>query len=168
MSLAWMRAHAPGFNELPRADFDEITAFFWLWSFFEGTFLCERASPARFERLVQEWEADGRLTLDPVAASVAYFQARYFRDGEPTDEYFGLRLYEYGEEVQQEVRRFLSGDEMLQVALMTGLLLVIYRLRNNLMHGPKWRYRVANQLENFQHANQVLVRVMEMDGRLNR
>jgi hypothetical protein len=36
-----------------------------------------------------------------------------------------------------------------------ALLIIVYRLRNNLFHGVKWAYEIQGQLENFNHGNAV-------------
>ncbi|MEG6992810.1 hypothetical protein V1979_38690, partial [Pseudomonas aeruginosa] len=35
---------------------------------------------------------------------------------------------------------------------MLGLLMIVWRLRNNLFHGAKWAYQLRDQRENFTHA----------------
>lgn len=37
-----------------------------------------------------------------------------------------------------------------------ALLMVVYRLRNNLVHGPKWQDTFRDQHDNFRHANAFL------------
>ena len=41
--------------------------------------------------------------------------------------------------------------------MVAVILIVIYRFRNNLFHGVKWEYELRGQLDNFNHANQVLM-----------
>ena len=43
------------------------------------------------------------------------------------------------------------------------MFIVVYRIRNNLFHGMKWAYGMRGQLENFRHANAVLIKALEMD-----
>jgi hypothetical protein len=52
------------------------------------------------------------------------------------------------------------GDSMLCT------LMIVWRLRNNLFHGSKWAYQIRGQLDNFTHANAVLMKVLERYGRL--
>jgi hypothetical protein len=44
--------------------------------------------------------------------------------------------------------------------------MIVLRLRNNLFHGAKWAYGIADQRENFQHANAALMRLLEKHGEL--
>ncbi|MET4218881.1 hypothetical protein ABIB00_004102 [Bradyrhizobium sp. LB14.3] len=39
-------------------------------------------------------------------------------------------------------------------------------MRNNLFHGAKWAYGLRDQRENFTHANNVLMRLLERHGQL--
>ena len=49
---------------------------------------------------------------------------------------------------------------------MLALLMIVWRLRNNLFHGAKWAYGLRDQRENFTHANSVLMRLLERHGQL--
>src|SRR5690606_23256918 len=44
---------------------------------------------------------------------------------------------------------------------MLALLMIVWRLRNNLFHGAKCAYGLHDQRENFTHANSVLMRLLE-------
>ena len=43
-----------------------------------------------------------------------------------------------------------------------ALLIIVYRLRNNLFHGEKWNYYFKDQLGNFTHASAILMRTVEL------
>ena len=47
------------------------------------------------------------------------------------------------------------------------VLIIIYRHRNNLFHGVKWENLLAGQLDNFNHANNVLMKLIECYGGLH-
>jgi len=47
-----------------------------------------------------------------------------------------------------------------------ALLMIVWRLRNNLFHGAKWAYQLRDQRENFTQANSVLIRMLEQHGQL--
>jgi hypothetical protein len=47
------------------------------------------------------------------------------------------------------------------------VLIIIYRYHNNLFHGVKWEYLLAGQLDNFNHANNVLMKLIERYGGLH-
>jgi hypothetical protein len=56
-----------------------------------------------------------------------------------------------------------SNDPSLRVATV---FIVIFRYRNNLFHGVKWSYELADQLENFTNANKALMTALEHHGEL--
>lgn len=165
MSLEWMRQRVDGFARLPEPDYTAITTFFWLWSFFEGNNL--RSDGPRIdaiEALLDEWAAQNILNVRPFERGLTYFKARYFPERRESEHYFHLNMQRHPNH-EPLVRRVLSGGNANDRDSLLAVLLVIYRLRNNLVHGPKWRYRLEGQLGNFQHANLVLVAALELDGR---
>lgn len=56
----------------------------------------------------------------------------------------------------------LSGAREGHREILQALLLIIFRLRNNLFHGVKWQYLLHDQHGNFSHANAVLMAAIEM------
>jgi hypothetical protein len=84
---------------------------------------------------------------------------RYVADGELTYHYpySGLRKSDHPELVEAVIQG-ASNDPRDR---MLALLIVVWRLRNNLFHGAKWAYQIRSQRENFHHANAVLMRVLE-------
>lgn len=59
----------------------------------------------------------------------------------------------------ERVVRRQSQDE---AEILSAILIIVLRLRNNLFHGEKWTHGIRDQLRNFQIANQVLMAVMDM------
>jgi len=62
------------------------------------------------------------------------------------------------------VEAVLSGRENEPARSITVLLIIVYRLRNNLFHGHKWAYDLRGQLQNFTHANATLMKALEVNG----
>ena len=54
----------------------------------------------------------------------------------------------------------LSGAATDPINELTALMFIIYRLRNNLLHGTKWMYGIRGQFDNFKNANDVLMAVL--------
>ena len=46
--------------------------------------------------------------------------------------------------------------------VLKALLIIVFRLRNNFLHGEKWDYGFQGQLANFRHANDVLMFALDM------
>lgn len=58
----------------------------------------------------------------------------------------------------------LTGGTNEPAEVAAGVLIIVYRFRNNLHHGLKWAYGIQEQRENFEQSNAVLVADMEMWG----
>ena len=164
MPYRWMRKRVVGFTDLPLPARTEITGFFWLWSFFEGTHLGEEANRDSIRALARRWSDGGLLDRFPFGRELAYFQDRYFPDGQKGPRYEELN-WDRNRRDEPDVRRVLSGRPSTEELQAVALLFVIFRLRNNLVHGPKWRGNLANQRDNFRHANSFIKTALELDGR---
>lgn len=133
--------------------------FSLLWSFFEAKALNTRASASGILALTHEWASTGRLNIQSFAESFAYFQSRYFQNGEPT-KYFGdLNLR--SNDNPALVKAVLKGENTNHADGVAVLLIVVLRLRNNLFHGVKWAYGIRGQLANFTNANSALMAALE-------
>lgn len=163
-SEAWLEARAPGFRDLPDDDRRAIFDFAFLWSLFEARILEANARVDRITEKVDSWAAAGILDADLYGAELAYFRNRYFADGELTYHYpfLGLRKSDHPNLVEAVIR-CANNDPRDRVL---ALLIIVWRLRNNLFHGAKWAYEIKGQRQNFAHANAVLMRALERHGQL--
>lgn len=164
MSEHWLEAHAPGYRDLPEPDRRAIFDFAFLWSLFEAQVMANFARSDRIREKVDEWAAADTLDADDYAAELAYFRDRYFADGALTYHFphLDLRPSDHPDLVQAVIEGVNDDprDRMLT------LLMIVWRLRNNLFHGAKWAYQLRDQRENFTQANLVLMRVLEHHGQL--
>ncbi len=158
--IQWLENNIPNFKELPEPDRQAIFHFTLLWSLFEAKALETHASPPAIIALVHEWAAKNRLEVKLFEASLEYFQQRYFVDGKPTRHFGGLHLRH--NDSPGLVRAVLQGENTNASDCVAALIIVVYRLRNNLFHGIKWAYGVRNQLDNFNHANEVLMNALTL------
>jgi hypothetical protein len=51
------------------------------------------------------------------------------------------------------VERVIRGQSSGDAEIVSAVLIIVLRLRNNLFHGVKWSYGIKGQLENFRNAN---------------
>ena len=163
MSELWLEARAPGFRDLPELDRRAIFEFSFLWTLFEAQVMNNRARADRIRERIDEWTAGGTLEAELYDGELAYFRARYFADGALSYHFFhlNLRANDYPELVEAVVSGANDPRDR-----MLALLMIVWRLRNNLFHGAKWAYRIAEQRDNFTHANAVLMRLLEKYGEL--
>jgi hypothetical protein len=163
-SEAWLEARAPGFQELPEDDRRAIFDFAFLWSLFEAEIMEANARVDRITEKVDAWAAADPQEADQYDAELAYFRDRYFANGELTYHfpYLDLRKSDHPDLVEAVIQG--ANDDPRD--RMLALLMIVWRLRNNLFHGAKWAYQIKGQRENFTHANAVLMRVLERHGQL--
>mgnify|MGYP000911936127 CR=1 FL=1 len=163
--IEWLEKWEPGFKDLKPEERDAIMQFALFWGYFEAKVLDNNASSARIADAVKTWHDGEKLKkLDHFADSLAYFRQRYYENGEFThhfeDRTKGLLLRK-GDQPDL-VKAVLSGQNDDLVACVTAVLIIVYRFRNNLMHGMKWAYDIRGQQDNFLHASQVLMRAVEI------
>lgn len=156
----FLAQYVPGYAELSQPERDAISHFTLLWSAMEGLVLQSSANPTSLVEIVKTTAENGRLNVDAFQESLAYFRDRYFQDGEFTHHFDDL-LFRPRDQ-RPLVEAVLSGKDNQPVNVVAALLLIIYRLRNNLFHGAKWAYGIKGQQANFAHGAQVLMHVLEV------
>lgn len=160
----WLERHAPGFRDLPEPDRRVIYDFAILWSLFEAQVMEGRAQANRIRDRVDRWTGNGTLHADQYNGELAYFRARYYADDAFTYRFDHLHLRDRDHpEIVAAVIASADDDPRNR---MLALLMIVWRLRNNLFHGAKWAYQIREQHDNFAHANAVLMRLLEQHGEL--
>lgn len=161
-SEKWLEERAPGFQHLPEPDRRAIYDFAFLWSLFESQIMENFARADRIRERVDAWSADDTLGADLYDEELAYFRNRYIVDGALSNHfpYLDLRKSDHPELVQAVV----EGANNDPRDRMLALLMIVWRLRNNLFHGAKWAYELRDQRSNFIHANSVLMRLLDRHG----
>ena len=164
MSMEWLLANAPGFNDLTVEERSAIVDFSLLWSLFEARILNNAGNTRSIRAAVHRWHEAG--TLQPVVydAQLAYFRQRYFANGNFTHHFDHLHLRP-SDQIPL-VRSVMDGSNNDPCPRVATVFIVIFRYRNNLFHGMKWSYELAGQLENFTSANNALMTALENHGHL--
>jgi hypothetical protein len=156
----WLTNFAPGYAGLKHSERQAIAYFCFLWSLFEAQKLKRAASAKSIVEHVQRFQSQDRLQGCDFERPLAYFKNRYFSNKEFTPLFFGLNFRACDRRSMVEV--VLSGKEKNLDYVVVALLLIVYRLRNNLFHGEKWAYGIAEQEGNFTNANYVLMEAMRI------
>lgn len=161
----WLERRAPGYAALPVPDRRAIYDFSLLWSLFEAKIMDGKAQADRITAQVDSWAEENTLRTDQYAAELAFFRARYFKNGEPTEHFYGLNLRE--RDNPGTVAAVLSGADDTPRNQMLTLLMIVWRFRNNLFHGAKWTIEMREQHDNFSHGGAVLMRLLDNHGDLH-
>jgi hypothetical protein len=155
----WLRNAVAGFAWLTPAERRAIRDFTLLWSLFEARLTNTSASIPTITAAIERLEAAGVLDLVALERPLAYFRDRYAPGGGILPCFEALRLNGQGRPV---VERVLCNELTEPAEIATALMIIVYRLRNNLFHGNKWNDGIHDQRENFRTANQILMALMDM------
>lgn len=157
---AWLEKAAPGFEELATDERSAIRDFSFMWSLYEGMILNSSGSAGAIIDDVNWLRNRGSLHLGSIQASIEHFLTRYFDGADLTHSYKKLFLRQ--NDCPDLVERVVRRQSLDEAEILSAILIIILRLRNNLFHGVKWSYGIKGQLMNFQNANHILMAVMEM------
>jgi hypothetical protein len=158
--MEWLTRHIPGFADLEPEEREAIMHFTLLWSLFEARALNRAASSGAIDALARRLVRDRRVDAEGFAEPLVYFRNRYFQKGIPTHHYNFLNLRRNDQ--PDLVRAVLGGNNETFADYLSVLLIVVYRLRNNLFHGEKWVYGLRAQRANFEHVNKILMSTLAL------
>lgn len=137
----------------------EVGKFAVLWNWFKRSWCDNNCNPAKIKRIATTIQIDSKKQAH--LAEVLNKRRHWF--GQLEMDYVRDSLHPgnaraSSEEDMTVMRQFIeqSGDE-----LTRGCLLVLHRIRNNLMHGMKLLEELDGQIELFQAATAVLESVGE-------
>ncbi len=163
-AMDWLKARAPGFNNLADDEVNAITDFSLLWSLFESRIVNRNANANALCAIVEGWHASNLIVPVLFDEENAYFRERYHPDADFSHHFPGLRLQRADREPM--VRRVLQGINNDAVHRQCAALIIVYRYRNNLFHGEKWAYGIQDQFGNFTAANAILTKALDRYGNL--
>jgi hypothetical protein len=123
------------------------------------------ASPKTIRDKINTWKVTELLKPEEFEKYKDYFVKRYI-EGNNTNDKFENHLFRPREDPKLKicVRSVLKGETEDISDIMTALLIIVYRYRNNFFHGNKWAYKFEGQLNNFEIANELLMKIMEIDN----
>jgi hypothetical protein len=154
MSLEWLNQHVVAFGALSEEAKAALMEFSFLWSLFEYEVLAKQGNVPALRNAAHQWSTADLLNLDMFADDLAYFRARYYENGEFTYRFPHLHLEKSGN--PKIVRDVLSGQTNQSEDVCVALLIIVFRYRNNFLHGEKWHYGLQEQEQNFARANRIL------------
>lgn len=102
-------------------------------------------------------EQEGINTID-LTCYIDYLRNRYLVENEYSEKYYSLHLEKSSNPI--EVDQMLKEENTSKKDCLIGCLVVVYRLRNNLFHGDKWKYNLQDQYSNFSNASKLLINLL--------
>ena len=157
-TLDWLVANF-GLQGLSKDELDALRDFTLAWALFEGRAMGTQGSQPRLAAAVDAMALPGAMPAY-FDEALAFWRNRYWENGAETDAFRALNFA--NNQYRTLAVNVLSGASADAVETVKALLLIAMRLRNNLFHGVKWQYRMEGQLDNFCHANAVLMQAIDM------
>lgn len=155
----WLAQQAPGFDQLPEPERKAIYDFCMLWGLFENRCCGRNANIPKLKAVCDQIDFTDPESVAALQEPLAYFTDRYVDENGFTYRFDHLRLG--NGEWKTHVEAVLTGQLEAHADVLLGLLIIVYRFRNNLFHGEKWAYQLREQQPNFETANALLMWLMD-------
>lgn len=158
----WIALNMFGGTELSNEAITAVASFTMMWNLFEGVACESRANITTFGNLADQvaqfdTPADMMASLDEC---LAFWTCRY-RTPEGFSDRF-LRLNFRPNDRQKHVEGVLLGHQTDARSKILALLVIVYRLRNNLFHGLKSIEMLNDQVHNLNMASRCLGLIMNL------
>lgn len=154
----WLERTQPGYQELSSGERSAVAGFSIVWSVFEARALATNANSTAIVQFVDQ-NAEHFGAAEPYADALMHFRQRYVSDGGTNHKFQSLHFRR--NDRRELVEAVLLGNDVPPTEMAKALLIIAFRLRNNLFHGLKWAYEMRDQQTNFENAAAVLTRVLD-------
>jgi hypothetical protein len=153
----WIRTNCVGADALKPATLQIVSSFTLMWNFFENTVCDRRANIAKFDEIATLL-AQRKEPPVGIAESLRFWVDRYY-DGAAFNTLFDGLEFREGDR-RNHVEAVLSGasDDLRDQLL--AVMIIVYRLRNNLFHGLKEIPTLNNQVGNLDMACRALAGIL--------
>jgi hypothetical protein len=164
--LSWLRNRV-GAEALPGTAFDAAMKFALLWMYFEGQACGTEANPKRLRDFAKDLYARKLAELTgQLESPLEFFKLRY-GDVERDPQKFISRLGDpkrIKPDDQNAIISALTKQSLDEVDKAIGLLLICFRIRNNLFHGSKQIPTLQQQEELFVNVGYILIVLLDARG----
>lgn len=143
-------------TNLNESNLYNVKNFALIWNIFEG-----RICDSHFTiGLIEERLTDIEFNIEDFEPFISYFKDRYTTNGEMNNSFH--YLYFRNGDRRDFVQRVLLGEEIPIKDCVLATTIIVYRLRNNLFHGLKEMHSIDGQRDNFNNANQFLMKLVDV------
>lgn len=158
----WIAANTTGGTNLTDEANKSVASFTTMWNFFESTLCDNRASIAAFQRAIQHYQSAraSQSAMQSLQDCLSFWQFRY-QSPDGFNDYFES-LYFRPNDRRDHVEGVLSGRLATDGDKLLALMIIIYRLRNNLFHGLKTLEMLNHQVQNLNTASRCLAAILEL------
>jgi hypothetical protein len=158
---AWIAANTVGQPNLNEAASSAVGNFTTIWNYFESALCDNRATVAAFERIAEQYDSTKAppATLEKLASCLSFWQFRYRTPDGFSPRFDGL--YFRPNDRRHHVEEVLNGQRDNPRDKILALMIIVYRLRNNLFHGIKSVHLLNDQVQNLDNASHCLAAILE-------
>ena len=154
----WIAANCVGANQLHPDTVDVVSSFTLMWNFFEGVACDNHANIQTFARL-SEKIGHHDAQMKGLEEAVKFWTFRYWTRSEFRDRFNGLHFRP--NDRKDHVEAVLRGEKVDPTSKLLAVMILVYRLRNNLFHGIKTVDMLNDQAANLDMACRALACVLE-------
>lgn len=162
-AINWINGYFQWDHHLKYDELKPVLGFCLLWNLFEDRQCNKHANPESISKCVKQAfknEADGIFKCIRYTECLEFFRRRFFSNGElsATDEKTDKLLdafFQNGkeQELREIVRQAFTRPSRELKVIIHALLLLTWRVRNNLFHGEKELYNLPRQADLFNVIN---------------
>ena len=156
---AWARASLREAPQLQPATLEVVSGFIFLWSFFEGVTCNGSVSVPRLGQVADLMARSPVLANDSVEHCLSFYRFRYLNGDQMQERFYGLNFRQ--NDRQELVEAVLRGTESGLNSKLHALLIIAYRIRNNMFHGLKSVHVWDDQAQNISEATRILSIALE-------
>lgn len=153
--FTWVTEFTQPTLEIDETTYRQILHFSLIWNLFERHACGRFASIPRIKRAVHTAVFTNKVCAQMFAEHSAYFRNRAKNYG-PSVAHYVRALNPHNSETRAILNDFFGSQSSSSKDEITGLLVIAYRIRNNLFHGEKDVAYLHTQAELFQVINSLL------------
>jgi hypothetical protein len=154
--LDWLNMFLGWQNHLNHEQLKPVLVFCLLWSRFEGDECNAEANLGSIHCSVNRAYQTGKLDLSSYGKYLDFFRSNYFPVAELSDDQLNIFCRENKNMDEKERIRAAYQSPTNVILVVTALLLLTYRIRNNLFHGVKSLHALPNHMPLFDCVNGLL------------
>lgn len=159
--LNWLNNYFPNAPEFNREDIKAVTDFSLMWNLFEFDMGNRNMNIQRIIECASKI-ADKTPGNNFYDEFYQYFKHRYVNEDNTINNLFEQLRFRPGDK-KDFVADVLLDNENSAASKIEAILIILFRLRNNLFHGEKQLHNIHNQYDNFNIANEFLSEILEIN-----
>ncbi|MFD1711380.1 hypothetical protein FVQ98_18535 [Ottowia sp. GY511] len=156
----WIARNTRGGVHITAETQTAVSNFTTMWNFFESA-LCEnRASVAAFEKLMSRCQPDAfpKDIAHTLVECITFWRFRYRTPHGFGDRFSNLHFRK--SDRRDLVESVLSSDTAPAADELLALMIIVYRIRNNLFHGLKSFEKLNEQTKNLDNASRCMAAIL--------